>query len=59
MSGLEVENAKKCTLLVLLTPYVNDIGYCYGKSYFRVSFVWSNDFAYILGNSKTDLEQTF
>ena len=40
MSGLLVENAKNCTLLlVLLTPYINDIGYCYGKSYFIVSFV--------------------
>ena len=24
-------NAKNCKLLVLLTPYVNDIGYCYGN----------------------------
>ena len=38
MSGFLVENAKNGTLLVLLTPYVNDIGYSDGKSYFRVSF---------------------
>ena len=24
-----MEDAKNCTLLVLLTPYVNEIGYCY------------------------------
>ena len=35
MSGSQVENAKNCTLLVTLTPYVNDVGYSYGKSYFR------------------------
>ena len=27
-----MENAKNCTLLVLLTPYVNDIGYVSDKS---------------------------
>ena len=55
-----MENAKNCSLpVVLSTLYVNDIGYRYGKSYFIVSFVKSNDFAYILKNSKNDLEQTF
>ena len=39
MSGLRVENAKYCTLLALLTQYVDDIGFCYGKSCFRVSLV--------------------
>ena len=34
-----ISGTKNCSLpLVLLTLYVNDIGYRYGKSYFIVSF---------------------
>ena len=55
MSGLKVENAKYCALLVLLTPYVDDISFCYGKSVLYEAMIFHT----FLGTEKNDLEQTF